>query len=123
MYPLDKGIIYIYKPPIYLRYDECNKVEFERTGGQVWTLTFFSFYLLFHFRKIKDEPRHLAWGKFHNKLLTGYSDLPPSWGLKSLKTERSQYQSSVTSNGHCSFRGLFPWSLLFGTKESKMIVT
>jgi len=34
MYPLDKGIIYIYKPPIYLRYDECNKVEFERTGGQ-----------------------------------------------------------------------------------------
>ena len=68
----------------------------------------FSFYLLFHFRKIEDEPRHRAWGKFHNKLLTGYSDLPPSWGLKSLKTERSQYQSSVKSNGHCSFRGLFP---------------
>lgn len=34
MYPLDKGIIYIYKPPIYIRYDECAKVEFERTGGK-----------------------------------------------------------------------------------------
>ena len=55
MYPLDKGIIYIYKPPIYLRYDECNKVEFERTGGQVWTLTIFlSIYVLFFiFEKLK----------------------------------------------------------------------
>jgi len=33
LYPLDKGIIYIYKPPIYLRYDETQRVEFERTGG------------------------------------------------------------------------------------------
>ena len=50
--PLDKGIIYIYKPPIYLRYDECNKVEFERTGGQVWTLTIFlSIYFFIFFFK------------------------------------------------------------------------
>lgn len=33
LYPLDKGLIYIYKPPIYLRYDEMQRVEFERTGG------------------------------------------------------------------------------------------
>ena len=53
MYPLDKGIIYIYKPPIYLRYDECNKVEFERTGGQVWTLTFFLSIYFFIFKQLK----------------------------------------------------------------------
>jgi len=34
LYPLDKGVIFIYKPPIYIRYDECAKVEFERTGGK-----------------------------------------------------------------------------------------
>jgi len=34
LYPLEKGVIYIYKPPIYLRYDEISKVEFERTGGK-----------------------------------------------------------------------------------------
>jgi len=33
LYPLDKGMIYIYKPPIYLRYDEMQRVEFDRTGG------------------------------------------------------------------------------------------
>ena len=33
MYPLERGLIYIYKPPIYLRYDEMQRVEFERTGG------------------------------------------------------------------------------------------
>ena len=33
LYPLDKGLIYIYKPPIYLRYDEMQRVEFDRTGG------------------------------------------------------------------------------------------
>ena len=33
LYPLERGMIYIYKPPIYIRYDEVAKVEFERTGG------------------------------------------------------------------------------------------
>jgi len=33
LYPLEKGVIYIYKPPIFLRYDEIQRVEFERTGG------------------------------------------------------------------------------------------
>ena len=33
IYPLERGLIYIYKPPIYLRYDEMQRVEFERTGG------------------------------------------------------------------------------------------
>ena len=34
LYPLEKGVIYIYKPPIYIRYDELSKMEFERTGGK-----------------------------------------------------------------------------------------
>jgi structure-specific recognition protein 1 len=33
VYPLERGLIYIYKPPIYLRFDEMQRVEFERTGG------------------------------------------------------------------------------------------
>lgn len=33
LYPLEKGLIYIYKPPMFLRYDEIQRVEFERTGG------------------------------------------------------------------------------------------
>ena len=33
LYPLERGFIYIYKPPIYLRYDEVRNVTFERSGG------------------------------------------------------------------------------------------
>ena len=33
IYPLDRGMIFIYKPPIYLRYDEIKFVSFERSGG------------------------------------------------------------------------------------------
>merc|ERR1712156_1026984 len=33
IYPLERGIIFIYKPPIYLRYDEIKSVSFERSGG------------------------------------------------------------------------------------------
>jgi len=33
VYPLERGMIFIYKPPIYLRYDEIRNVSFERSGG------------------------------------------------------------------------------------------
>jgi structure-specific recognition protein 1 len=33
IYPLERGLIFIYKPPIYLRYDEIRNVVFERSGG------------------------------------------------------------------------------------------
>ena len=33
LYPLERGFIFIYKPPIYLRYDEVRSVSFERSGG------------------------------------------------------------------------------------------
>ncbi len=33
LYPLEKGLIYIYKPPIFVRYDEIRHVVFERSGG------------------------------------------------------------------------------------------
>lgn len=33
IYPLERGLIFIYKPPIYLRYDEIKSVAFERSGG------------------------------------------------------------------------------------------
>ena len=33
IYPLERGIIFIYKPPIFLRYDEIKNVSFERSGG------------------------------------------------------------------------------------------
>ena len=34
VFSLAPGIIFIYKPPIYIRYDEIGKCEFERTGGK-----------------------------------------------------------------------------------------
>lgn len=33
IYPLERGLIFIYKPPIFLRYDEVKSVIFERSGG------------------------------------------------------------------------------------------
>jgi len=33
LYPLEKGIMYIYKPPLFIRYVDIHRVEFERTGG------------------------------------------------------------------------------------------
>jgi len=33
LYPLEKGIVFIYKPPLFVRYDDIHRVEFERTGG------------------------------------------------------------------------------------------
>lgn len=33
LYPLDRGFIFVYKPPIFLRYDEVRTVSFERSGG------------------------------------------------------------------------------------------
>ena len=33
LYPLERGLIFIHKPPIFLRYDELRSVSFERSGG------------------------------------------------------------------------------------------
>ncbi len=33
IYPLERGLIYITKPPIFIRYDETRYVTFERSGG------------------------------------------------------------------------------------------
>jgi len=33
LYPLERGLIFVYKPPIFLRYDELRSVSFERSGG------------------------------------------------------------------------------------------
>ena len=33
IYPLERGFIFVYKPPIYIRYDEVRAVAFERSGG------------------------------------------------------------------------------------------
>ncbi len=33
VYPLERAFIFVYKPPIYIRYDEVRSVEFERSGG------------------------------------------------------------------------------------------
>ncbi len=33
VYPLERAFIFVYKPPIYIRYDEIRAVEFERSGG------------------------------------------------------------------------------------------
>lgn len=33
LYPLERGFIFVYKPPIYIRFDEINHVNFARSGG------------------------------------------------------------------------------------------
>ena len=33
MYPLERGFIFLYKPPVYIRYDEVMVVDFQRSGG------------------------------------------------------------------------------------------
>ena len=33
LYPLERGFIFVYKPPMYIRYDEVRYVSFERSGG------------------------------------------------------------------------------------------
>ena len=33
VYPLERGFIFVYKPPIYIRFDEVHHVNFARSGG------------------------------------------------------------------------------------------
>jgi len=33
LYPLERGFIFVYKPPIYIRFDEISHVNFARSGG------------------------------------------------------------------------------------------
>lgn len=33
LYPLEKGFIYVHKPPIHIRFEEIISVNFARSGG------------------------------------------------------------------------------------------
>ncbi|KDR11732.1 FACT complex subunit Ssrp1 isoform X1 [Zootermopsis nevadensis] len=33
MYPLERGFIYVHKPPVHIRFEEINSVNFARSGG------------------------------------------------------------------------------------------
>lgn len=33
LYPLDRGFIYIHKPPLHIRFEEISSVNFARSGG------------------------------------------------------------------------------------------
>ena len=33
VYPLERGFIFVYKPPIYIKYEEVKNVNFARSGG------------------------------------------------------------------------------------------
>lgn len=33
MYPLERGFIYVHKPPVHIRFEEISSVNFARSGG------------------------------------------------------------------------------------------
>ncbi|ODM98071.1 FACT complex subunit SSRP1 [Orchesella cincta] len=40
MYPLDRGFIYVHKPPLHIRFEELNSVNFARSGGSTRSFDF-----------------------------------------------------------------------------------
>ncbi|KAJ1532076.1 hypothetical protein ONE63_000705 [Megalurothrips usitatus] len=40
MYPLERGFIYVHKPPIHIRYEEINSVNFARSGANTRSFDF-----------------------------------------------------------------------------------
>uniref|UniRef100_T1HQR0 FACT complex subunit SSRP1 n=1 Tax=Rhodnius prolixus TaxID=13249 RepID=T1HQR0_RHOPR len=40
MYPLERGFIYIHKPPLHIRFDEISSVNFARSGGSTRSFDF-----------------------------------------------------------------------------------
>lgn len=40
MYPLERGFIYVHKPPIHIRFEEIASVNFARGGGNTRTFDF-----------------------------------------------------------------------------------
>ncbi|XP_046917740.2 structure specific recognition protein [Dermatophagoides farinae] len=40
MYPLERGFIYLHKPPVHIRFDEISSVNFARSGGSTRSFDF-----------------------------------------------------------------------------------
>jgi structure-specific recognition protein 1 len=40
LYPLEKGFVYIHKPPMYLRFDEIDNVHFARSDATTRSFDF-----------------------------------------------------------------------------------
>lgn len=40
LYPLEKGFIFIHKPPVHIRFDEINSINFARSGGSTKSFDF-----------------------------------------------------------------------------------
>ncbi|KAJ8932779.1 hypothetical protein NQ314_014483 [Rhamnusium bicolor] len=40
LYPLERGFIYVHKPPIHIRFEEINSVNFARSGGSTRSFDF-----------------------------------------------------------------------------------
>lgn len=40
LYPLERGFIYVHKPPIHIRFEEINSVNFARGGGSTRSFDF-----------------------------------------------------------------------------------
>lgn len=40
MYPLERGFIYVHKPPIHIRFEEVSSVNFARSGGSTRSFDF-----------------------------------------------------------------------------------
>lgn len=40
MYPLDRGFIYLHKPPVHIRFDEISSINFARSGGSTRSFDF-----------------------------------------------------------------------------------
>lgn len=40
LYPLEKGFIYVHKPPIHIRFEEITSVNFARSGGSTRSFDF-----------------------------------------------------------------------------------
>lgn len=40
LYPLERGFIYVHKPPIHIRFEEISTVNFARSGGSTRSFDF-----------------------------------------------------------------------------------
>jgi len=40
MYPLERGFIFVHKPPVHIRFDEVESVNFARSAGNTRSFDF-----------------------------------------------------------------------------------
>lgn len=40
LYPLERGLIYVHKPPVHIRFDEISSVNFARSGSTTRSFDF-----------------------------------------------------------------------------------